>query len=54
MTIECELILEGLSGSAASFHGIHAFVFQGVYVFISQNGDEWRVDSVFHRSPSEN
>ena len=40
MTIECELILEGLRGSATSSHGIHAFVFQGVCVFISQNGDE--------------
>ena len=38
---------------AASSQSVHSFVIQGVHLFVSQKGNEQRVDSVFHRSPSE-
>ena len=37
---------------AASSQSVHSFVIQGVHLFVSQKGNEQRVDSVFHRSPS--
>ena len=47
----CELMKppRGVSVVLAGTVGVN----KGVHLFISQKGDEQRVDSVFHRSPSE-